>query len=91
MTTLRCEACADTHFQADGETPCLCQEVNGWFPIRLAPMNKDVLLFVEESNEQFVGYQRANGNGLFSYAVHRASFIMCRPQWFKPLDKGPVR
>lgn len=67
-------------------------ENNGWQRIdENTPKGVDVLVFCEETKEQFVAYQEDRSiRGLFCFAIHRGAYIMCRPQWWKPLDNGPV-
>lgn len=65
---------------------------NGWRQIATCDVTDDVLVYCEDTEQQFVAYQEREGNirGLFCYAIHRGAYIMCRPQWWKPLDKGPL-
>jgi len=64
---------------------------NGWKRIDAeTPTETDVLVYCEDTGEQFVAYHTGGIRGLFCYAIHRGAYIMCRPQWWKPLDNGPL-
>lgn len=64
---------------------------NGWQRIETCDRTDNVLVFCEDYGNQFVAYQgESNIRGLFCYAIHRGAYLMCRPQWWKPLDGGPV-
>lgn len=55
------------------------------------PFDIEILVFCEHTKQQFVAYQeRGNICGLFCFAIHRGAYLMCRPQWWKSLDNGPV-
>jgi hypothetical protein len=63
---------------------------NGWR--RIETYDRDlpdsVLVFCEDSRSQLVAYRLSDN--LFCYGAHNGTNLVCRPQWWKPLDKGPI-
>lgn len=62
---------------------------HGWQPIETAPNNsRDVLLYCEDTNEQFVGFKRTDN--LYQFAFHNGQQILCIPTHWMPLPPPPT-